>query len=113
MNFSVKRVWLLTRAKYCNPSPKIALHLLLMFAVVCLLTLCSHGSEDSIRTVGSVILVLYVIRKLHLWNIKQTAAAAWLTLPASIEEKWMADFFVTAVAVPALYLISLVFLPCN
>ena len=85
-----------------------------MFAVVCLLTLCSHGSEDSIRTVGSVILVLYVIRKTAFVEYKnRLTAAAWLTLPASIEEKWMADFFVTAVAVPALYLISLVFFPAN
>lgn len=115
MNFSLNRVWLLTRANYWTPTPKLALNLLMIFAVICLLTLSSaFYSDDCTRitafTVGSFFLALYVMSRTAFAEYKNSLTApTWITLPASMEEKWLAIFLATAVAVPLLFLISLVF----
>lgn len=115
MNFSLNRVWLLTRAKYWNPTPKSALNLLMIFAIICSLALVPViVSDDSTRinafTIGSFFLGLYVISRTAFVEYKNCQTApTWITLPASMEEKWLAIFLATAVAVPLLFLISLVF----
>lgn len=115
MNFSLNRVWLLTRARYWNPTSKSALNLLTIFAAICLLSLMSvHDSYGigriSTFKVGSFFLVLYIMSRTAFVEYKNSLTApVWLTLPASIEEKWLSIFLATAVAVPLLFLTLLVF----
>jgi len=115
MNVNLVRVATYIRLKHATESSRLIRLISLFFAGLCaLMFLLSSVNKDSLSeditgVYGlGILIVAVVILGRHTFNEFKNPleSVGWLTLPASTEEKWLANFLVSFLIAPVVYILA-------